>query len=257
MSDRLFPEERLDQILAIVAEQGRVSVSELSERFDVSAVTIRSDLANLERRGLVLRTHGGAVTRPDPKQEPAFSLRKELHLGEKERIGQAAAGLVRDGDSIFLDASTTAWQVARCLKERHELTVLTNGLYNALELVDAPGVTVVMPGGMLRSGSTSLVGDFGSGVLNNYHVQKGFFGAWGFTLQEGLTDVNQYEVDLKRFMVERSKEVIAIVDASKWGQVAFATFATLDQLDRVISNAPAPPEMLTTLMERGIRVTTV
>lgn len=254
MSEKLFPEERLDQILDLMEEKGRASVSDLSKRFEVSTVTIRNDLAELERQGRVVRTHGGAMIRPDSIQEPAFSLRQRIRSSEKERIARAAAGLVRDGDSIALDASTTAWHLARLLKDRHELTVITNGLFNALELSDSPGVAVVMPGGMLRSGSTSLVGDLGAAIFDHYHVQKGFFSAWGLTLQEGLTDLNQYEVELKRLMVERSKEVIAIIDATKWGQVAFSTFASLNQVDQVISDAPVPPEMVADIRARGINV---
>jgi DeoR/GlpR family transcriptional regulator of sugar metabolism len=257
MSDKLFPEERLDQILSLVTERGRISVAELTDRFDVSAVTIRNDLTALERRGRLVRTHGGAMTPPGSVQEPTFSLRKRIHSVEKVRIAQAAAELVRDGDSIALDASTTAWHLAQQLKDRHELTVLTNGLFIALELADSPGVAVVMPGGMLRSGSNSLVGDLGAEIFNRYHVQKGFFGAWGLTLQEGLTDLNQYEVDLKRLMVERSKEVIAIIDATKWGQVAFSTFASLDQVDQVISDAPVPEDMVFGLQAHGVKVTLV
>jgi DeoR/GlpR family transcriptional regulator of sugar metabolism len=254
MNERLFRQERLDQIASLLHEHGRVAVVDLSERFGVSPMTIRSDLAALEQQGLVLRTHGGALLKPESSLEPAFLLRKDLHQAEKERIGQAAASLVQDGESIVLDASTTAWQVARQLKDRNELTVVTNGLFIALELLDAPGVTVVMPGGALRSGSASVVGDVGACLLERYHVQKGFFGARGFTLHEGLTDVNQYEVDLKRLMVKHSKEVIGIVDGSKWGQVAFATFARLDEVDRFIVDDGAPEEMVTTLQQLGIKL---
>ena len=180
MTERLYLQERLGQITTLLEEQGRVSVSDLSERFGVSAVTIRNDLASLEHQGRLLRTHGGAVPRPSPGLEPpAFALRKELHVAEKERIGREAAALVRDGDAIALDASTTAWQVARHLKDRRELTVVTNGLFIALEFVESPGVTVVMPGGSLRAASASLVGDEGLCILDRYHVQKGFFGADG------------------------------------------------------------------------------
>jgi DeoR/GlpR family transcriptional regulator of sugar metabolism len=190
-------------------------------------------------------------------EPPAFALRKELHRAEKERIGQAAATLVRDGDSVALDASTTAWQIARQLKDRRELTVVTNGLFIALEFLDSPAVTVVMPGGALRTASASLVGDAGACILERYHVQKGFFGAGGFTLDEGLTDTNQYEVELKQRMVERSKEVIAVVDSSKWGQVTFASLASVEQLDQVIADNAAPAEMVATLRQRGTRVTLV
>ncbi|MGD9316926.1 MAG: DeoR/GlpR family DNA-binding transcription regulator, partial [Anaerolineae bacterium] len=134
MTQKLFLQERLDQIVTLLQKEGRVSVTDLSDHFGVSAVTIRNDLSSLQQRGLLVRTHGGAVTRPDLSMEPpAFSLRRELHLAEKQRIGRAAAALVRDGDSIALDASTTAWQIARHLKDRRELTVVTNGLFIALE----------------------------------------------------------------------------------------------------------------------------
>jgi len=258
VTERLFLEERLDQILAILHAQGRVSVAELGERFGVSAVTIRNDLATLEQQGRLQRTHGGAVPAPNPSTEPpAFALRKDLHQDEKERIGRAAAALVRDGDSIALDASTTAWQIARHLKDRRELTVVTNGLFIALEFLESPDVTVIMPGGALRTASASLVGDQGACILERYHVQKGFFGAGGFTLEEGLTDTNQYEVELKQRMVERSKEVIAVVDSSKWGQVTFAALASTGQLHRVIVDQAAPSDMVTTLRQRGIEVTLV
>ncbi len=160
MAQKLFLEERLDQIGTLLHEQGRVSVTDLSERFGVSAVTIRNDLGTLEQQGRLVRTHGGAMALPDLGTElPAFALRKELHLAQKEKIGQAAAALVRDGDSIALDASTTAWQIARHLKDRRELTIVTNGLFVALEFLDSPSVTVVMPGGSLRAASASLVGE--------------------------------------------------------------------------------------------------
>lgn len=258
LGERLFLEERLDRILALLHERGRVSVAELSEGFNVSAVTIRHDLTKLEQRGHLVRTHGGAMAKPSAGTDlPAFALRKELHLAEKQRIGQAAAGLVGDGESIALDASTTAWQIARHLKERKELTVVTNGLFIALEFVESPGVTVVMPGGSLRTASASLVGDQGGCILERYHVQKGFFGAGGFTLEEGLTDTDQYEVELKRRMVERAKDVIAVVDSSKWGQVTFAPLVPVDRLQRVITDGGAPPSMVAALRQRGIAVTQV
>jgi DeoR/GlpR family transcriptional regulator of sugar metabolism len=251
MSEKLFPEERLDRILNLMGEKGRVSVTDLSRQFDVSTVTIRNDLAQLERQGRVVRTHGGAMVRPDPIQEPAFSLRQRIHSTEKERIARAAADLVGMVTIVLMPAPPPG--TGSLLKDRHELTVITNGLFNALELSDSPGVAVVMPGGMLRSGSTSLVGDLGAAIFDLYHIQKGFFSAWGLTLQEGLTDLNQYEVELKRLMVERSKEVIAIIDATKWGQVAFSTFASLNQVDQVISDAPVPLEMVASLEARGIK----
>jgi DeoR/GlpR family transcriptional regulator of sugar metabolism len=255
VADRLFLQERLDQILALLQQEGRISVAELSQRFDVSAVTIRNDLAILERQRRLVRTHGGAMLRPAADGDlPAFALRQEQHRAQKERIGRAAAQLVRDGDAIALDASTTAWQIAHHLKDRRELTVVTNGLYVALEFVDSPGVTVVLPGGTLRPASASLVGEEGASILESYHLQKAFFGAGGFTLEEGLTDTSADEVDLKRRMLARAKEVIAVVDSSKWGLVTFAPLATVEQLQRVIADEGAPADMVRALRERGVEV---
>ncbi len=254
VTDKLFLQERLDRIVTLLQEQGRVSVSELSRRFAVSAVTIRNDLTTLEKQGLLIRTHGGAMLKPISGAELAFDFRRGLYPVEKERIGRAAAAMVLDGEAIALDASTTAWHVARHLKDRRELTVVTNGLFIALEFLDSPGVMVVMPGGSLRAASASLTGELGADILDRYNVQKGFFGARGFTLGEGLTDVNQYEVALKRRMVDRCKQVFAVVDSSKWGQVAFATFAKLDEIECVIVDQSAPEEMLSVLRERQIKV---
>lgn len=254
MAEKLFPQERLDRIIALLQEQGRVSVIELSDMFGVSSVTIRNDLTLLEKQGWLIRTHGGAMAKSEANTELAFDFRRGLHVAEKERIGRAAAEMIQDGEAIALDASTTAWQVARHLKDRRELTVITNGLFVALEFLNSPGVTVVMPGGSLRIASASLIGDLGANILDRYNVQKGFFGARGFTLAEGLTDVSQYEVELKQRMVTRSKQVVAIVDSSKWGQVAFATFASLDQLNCVIADTAAPQGMLDVLRERHIQV---
>lgn len=252
--NKLFPEERLDQIVALVGERGRVSVVELSTLFNVSRVTIRNDLDELERRGLLVRTHGGALAVNPGRAELSFDVRERLQRDEKERIGQMAASLIQDGDAIALDASTTALQIARRIKDRRELTVVTNGIRIALEFMDTPGVTVVMPGGILRRDAVSLVGELGEEVLARLNVQRGFFGAKGVTLEEGLTDVDSYEVKLKQAMVRVAKEVIAIVDHTKWGRVAVASFASLDQVNRIITDNQAPRDLVAAVRERGVEV---
>lgn len=254
MDEPLYAPERQAHILALLEAQGRVSVSALSARFGVSAVTIRSDLSELERRGELLRTHGGAIPLERDDGELAFGLRSELHGEEKRAIGAAAAALIGDGEAVAIDASTTALEVARHIGARQALTVLTNSLVVAYELAGVEGVTVVVTGGILRPLSYSLVGDLGSAALSQYHVSKGFFGAKGLTLAEGLTDADSYEVRFKRAMVAACKHVVAVVDASKWGQVAAASFAPLDEIDCVVTDQYAPPEMRAALARRGIEV---
>jgi DeoR family transcriptional regulator of aga operon/DeoR family fructose operon transcriptional repressor len=254
MSSRLFRQERREKIIEQVDKQGRVSVATLSEQFGLSKATIRTDLDALVRQGLIVRTHGGAISSNHSNIEMSFDVRRRLHAPEKRRIGAAAAAMIEDGEAIALDASTTALAVATQIRGRRELTVITNGIFTALALMQTSGVTVLMPGGFLRQDSVSLIGVEGRDVLDKYNFQKGFFGAKGFTLQEGLTDVNRDEVAIKRDMVGHAKKVIAVVDSSKWGRVGFASFASVEQLDCVITNRGAPEDMVAALQDRGVKV---
>ncbi|SNB64379.1 DeoR/GlpR family DNA-binding transcription regulator [Thermoflexus hugenholtzii] len=249
-----YPYERRQAILRILEAEGRVSVADLSRRFALSEVTIRKDLAWLEAQGLLIRTHGGALPADRNPVELAFEVRERLNREEKIRIGQAAASLVQDGDSIALDASTTAMYLARFLRDRRELTVLTNGIRVAMEFAGRPGITVLMPGGMLRWEAFSLVGTWGEDLLRRMHIHKAFVGAKGLTLEEGLTDVNPEEVRLKQAIVETAKEVIAILDHTKWGRVAFATFCPLERIRLVITDVQAPPELVEAVRRRGVEV---
>jgi DeoR family transcriptional regulator of aga operon/DeoR family fructose operon transcriptional repressor len=254
MGELLFAPERQSRILMLLHARGRVSVSSLKERFGVSAVTIRNDLSELERRGELVRTHGGAILPDRDDLELAFSLRSQMHSTPKSAIGADAAELIGDGEAIVIDASTTALQVAKHIGQRRELTVITNSLVVAYDLADADGITVVMTGGILRPVSYSLVGEIGTSVLGQFNVSRGFFGAKGLTVSEGLTDADSFEVRFKRAMVAACKEVIAVVDASKWGQVATASFAALEQIDHVFTDSSAPQKMIQELASSGVQV---
>jgi DeoR/GlpR family transcriptional regulator of sugar metabolism len=253
----LFTQERRQQIARLLEEQQRVSVPELSHLFSVSEVTIRKDLAWLETRKLAVRTHGGAVLAGPTTLEMGFDVRERLQAREKERIGATAARHVQDGEAIALDASTTALAMARHLKDKRELTVVTNGLRIGMELINVPGISLLIPGGMLRQVSFSLVGKWGKSVLQQIHISKAFLGARGFTFNEGLTDVHGEEVELKRALVEVAKEVIAIIDHSKWDQVAFATFCPLERVNLIITDTQAPASMVEQTRSKGIEVWTV
>jgi len=252
----LFTPERRQQIVRTLEEEQRVTVPELSQYFAVSEVTIRKDLAWLEAQGLVVRTHGGAIltTVESSASEMGFDLRVRLQSAEKERIGEAAASYVQDGETIALDASTTALAMAPFLRSKRELTVVTNGVRTAMDLIQAPAVSVLMLGGMLRQESFSLVGTWGRSVLQQIHIGKAFVGARGLTTREGLTDVNGEEVELKRAIVEAAKEVIAVIDASKWDQVALATFCPLERLTRIITDVQAPMHLVEQMRKVGIEV---
>lgn len=231
--------QRRQQILAAIEEAGQLSVVELSRRFNVSDVTIRQDLQALSEQGMLLRTRGGALS-TNTMPEFSFDVRQQQQAAAKSRIGQAAARLVNPGDAIIIDASTTAQAMIPFIKQISELTVVTNSLKVALSLLDAAQVQVFLPGGSLRRDSISLVGRPLDAVLASLNVQIGFFGARGLTVEEGLTDVNLNEVAMKQAMVERCRRVVGVLDASKWGKVAAATFAPLDKITTIISDDKAP-----------------
>jgi DeoR/GlpR family transcriptional regulator of sugar metabolism len=253
----VFARERQQDIARSVEEQGRVRVTDLAVRFAVSEVTIRKDLRVLETEGRVVRAHGGALAPSRSRPERAFEVRERLQRTEKERIGSAAAALVVDGESIALDASTTALAMARALKARGgwmHLTVMTNGLRIATELAGHHGITVAMPGGFVRSEALSVVGPLGGGLLEKVNIQKAFMGAAGFTLDTGLSDATDEEAQIKRLMISAASEVVALVDHTKWGRAAFATFCPTDRLTAVVTDETAPAEMTDALRDRGVVV---
>ena len=251
---RLYRQERLDAIERQLQETGYISVAEMSEILGVSAVTIRSDLELLERAGHLSRTHGGAVPIQLDEEALSFAVRQRAQVVAKERIGAAAAALVTDGEGIVLDASTTAWHMARSLLGRRDLTVLTTGLFVALELLRSPGISVMMPGGAIWREAAAFVGRPNDGILELGNLRRGFFGGRGLTPEEGLTDANPDEVELKRSLIETVREVNVIVDASKLGKVAFAPCAPLSQIHRVLTDKDAHPSIVAALRDRGVEV---
>jgi DeoR/GlpR family transcriptional regulator of sugar metabolism len=252
-----FAQERQQLIARLVQEHGRARVLELSRRFGVSAVTIRKDLQVLETEGRLIRAHGGAIASAGNRPESSFEVRERLRPDSKDRIGELAAGMVIDGESIAFDASTTALAAARHLRRRGgwvHLTVITNGLRIAQELAGIPGITVAMPGGFVRWEALSVVGPLGDGLFRKVNVQKAFLGAAGFSLESGLSDATEEEAQIKRSMADAAQEVIGIVDSSKWGRSAFATFCRLSDLSAVISDGGAPASTVADLRSRGIDV---
>ncbi|MGD2146028.1 MAG: DeoR/GlpR family DNA-binding transcription regulator [Anaerolineae bacterium] len=254
----MFPEERQRKILSMLDRHGRVSVNELSDRFDVSAVTIRADLQALAEAGTIVRTHGGAIPGDRGLRFLSLSRRLAEQVAEKQRIGQHGAQLVSDGEAVFIDSSSTALALARNLKRHRELTIITNALAVAQEMLEAPEVTVLLLGGRLRQDTASLV-DPGTmeAQLDGLNVQKGFFGAHGVDISSGLTDVSIDEADVKRSLVHLGLETIAVVDGTKWGRVGLASFARLEQVDRIITDAAAPADALERVRALGVDVISV
>ena len=252
----LFPEERRVEIMKLLSRDGRVSVADLSQQFCVSEVTIRTDLQILSDQSLIVRTHGGAVS-ASRSPDLSLTLRQQKQVLEKERIGAAAAGLIKNGDAIFLDTSSTALTLARHLKTHHDLTVLTNSLAIANSLLNAQGITVVMPGGIMQRETVSLTGTEGLDFLSRFNIKTGFFGAHGITIAQGLTDVSPAEAEVKKHIISMCHEVIAILDGTKWGLVGVASFASIGNFQHIITDTRAPADLVDEIRRLGIEVTQV
>jgi len=250
----MSPERRREQILAYLSAHDRSSVSDLSEILGVSEVTVRKDLDQLEAQGVLTRVHGGAVVSGRGRLELYFAAREQEHLEEKRRIAQAAAALIQSGQRIFLDASTTALQVARLIKDREDLIVVTNGLYTALELNFCEGITTIVVGGTMRRRSSSLVGSLNINSLQRLRVDIGLFGARGVTARDGLMEADLDEAQLKQQMVSAAALVVGIVDSSKFGTMSFSAFALPHEIDRIITDERVPAASVKELRAHSITV---
>jgi DeoR/GlpR family transcriptional regulator of sugar metabolism len=249
----LYPEIRRKSIIDLITNDGQVTVQALSQQFGVSEVTIRADLQKLAEAGLLLRTHGGAVA-IEGAPELSVVLRQQKQVHAKNLIGKYCAGLVRDGDAIFLDISTTALAVSRHLKSHRNLTVITNSLITAQELLSVPSTNVILPGGTVRRETLSVTGEEGLSWVKKYNLRIGFFGAHGIGFPEGLTDVSQFEAQVKSEMVKQCKQVVGIFDGTKWGRVGFASFANLDEIDMVVTDQKADDVLVAQALASGIEV---
>lgn len=249
---------RRDKILSIVKKKQSATVAELSRSLDVSEVTVRQDLNRLALKGLIVRTHGGAIA-PERggKQEYTFAIRDQLNAEQKLRIGHVAAAMVQPRDSIILDASTTALHVARAIMNRRDLgdlTIVTNGIHTALELASRPDITTILTGGIVRGAAFSTYGTFTWEMLAEINANKGFFGVRGISLEQGLTDLNVQEANVKRAMAERCQEIIAVADGTKFGEVALTTFVPIERLAHLVTDASAPTALIQALRARGVDV---
>lgn len=247
-------DERRDQILAYLSKHDRGYVADLSHLLNVSEVTVRKDLDYLEGQGLLTRIHGGALASGRGRLELFFGAREQQMLDEKRRIAQAAATLIQSGQRIFLDASTTALQVARLIKDRQDLIVVTNGLYTALELVFCEGITTIVLGGTVRQQSSSLVGNLNADLLRRLRVDIGFFGAYSVTAQDGLMETDLDEAILKQSVVKVSSTVVGIADSSKFGITSFNAFALPEEIDKIITDTHAPPAMVEAFRAQEVQV---
>jgi DeoR family transcriptional regulator, aga operon transcriptional repressor len=249
---------RRDRMLELLRERDFVRVSDLASRFEVSEVTVRTDLDALESRGLLRRVRGGAVPRPAASVERPFEEAEVAAAEQKRAVARAAAEMVSSGDTIVLDVGTTTTAIAQELAARTDLTevtVFTSSLTIALALETAtPRLTVVVTGGTLRPKQHSLVEPLAGLMLHSIHVGTAFVGCNGVDVSAGITNVNLPETEVKKLILQASQRRVVCADASKLGQVSLAHVCDLDDVDLLITDAGADPDLLAALRETGLDV---
>jgi len=254
---RLLTEERRRKIVAMVEQQGRATVEELAALFGVSTVTVRIDLEHLARAGSLARTHGGALPAANAAVLDApLSVKATQHQPEKVRIAQAAAAMIRSGETIILDSGTTTAEIARQITRLRleSLTVITNALNIALELSGPAHIRVLMLGGMLRPLSYSLVGPHAEQALEGLTADKLFLGVDGVDPDVGVTTPEPLEAELNALMIRISRETIAVCDSSKLGRRSLSVIAPVSSLRQIITDDAASPAMVAALRAQGARV---
>lgn len=250
--------ERKKFILNYLKEHGNITTNEVCRLLGVSPATARNDLNRLEKEKLILKTHGGASLLETESAAAAasfaFGERQQEHRGEKEAIAEAAVRLVEDNQCIILDASSTALTLARKLKRFDRLIVVTNGVYTMLELKDMPNITVIFIGGIVTKKSGSVEGLLGKDLLSHINADYAFVSARGFTLEEGLTDFNIYESELKKEMLRHSRTCVAMVDSSKLEMTSTANFCEAKDVDLLITDSGARKEDVEKYRKAGVQV---
>ena len=250
----LFSDERQEAILAEISRKGRASVAALAERFAVVGETIRRDLAELERRGVIRRVHGGAIPAEKVTFEPPIEDRASRMTAEKERIAMAALSELPAEGSIFIEAGSTPSYLANALPSDRALTVVTNGGYIANALARHDNLTVLSVGGRVRPRSLACVDDWALDVLSGLHVDVAFLGTNGISAGAGLTTPDLAEAAVKRATLTIAARTVLLADHSKVGMVTMARYGELTQIDLLITDSGLPIEDMRDLRDAGLRV---
>lgn len=246
---------RQAKILESLRKHKQVRVADLAGQLGVSKVTVRADLDALAGRGVVQRTHGGAVTRKPVRREDPLEIASRENAEAKRRIGRHAAALLSDGETVIIDVGSTTTELVRALSpELRDVVVITNSLNIALLLESHPGVTVIVTGGTLRALQHSLVNPYATRILQEINADKAFIGCNGVHLERGFTNSNLHEAEIKFAMAEVAREVVFLADHSKLLFASTARIAPLSAADRLITDAGVTADVLERLRDSGLKV---
>ena len=228
--------ERRNLILEKLQTERRVVVSELSQLYEVSEETIRRDLDKLEKEGLATKSYGGAVINENVSIDLPFNIRKNQNVGGKQKMAVIVAEMGQDGDHIFLDASTTAVFIAKALKDKERLTVITNSMEILIELSDVSGWNIISTGGVMKEGYLAFLGSRTEEVIRSYYVDKVFFSCKALDQEWGIMESQESFGTTKKAMIASGRKKILVVDSTKFDQTAFSVAGKLRDLDVVVTD---------------------
>lgn len=250
--------ERRTQIEQMITKNKSVLVPELAKQFDVTTETIRSDLEKLEKQGVLIRTYGGATLVESSEPDMEIHRRDVVNFEGKQSIGKRAAEMIKDGETVFLDASTSSLHLARNIKEKRGITVITNAEKIVLELSECPDIKVICVGGMLNKKNMSYSGRSSEDVIRrNYYANKVFFSCRGVTLSRGLMESSEAEAEIKKAMIDCSESAIFLCDKRKLGRLGVPVITELSKIDCFITDIKLDEEWNNALADNDIRLITV
>ncbi len=251
----MIQQEREIRILELFCDHSVIRVEQLVTELNVTSATIRNDLRRMAQKGLIRRVHGGAVLEKSfTGHEAPFILRKDAFTKAKQQIGQVAAKEIVDGQTVILDISTTVLEVAKNLKRRKNLIIITNSMHNVLELAENEDIQLVLVGGMLERLEMCMVGPIAIKTLSQFYADKVIIGVGGLSLEKGITDFGLAESEVRKLMIESGKEIIAVADSSKIGKISFVSTAPLQKINKLITDWHIKPAQQDALREQGIDV---
>lgn len=229
--------ERRNKILDILQKESRVVVNDLSGIFNVTEETIRRDLEKLEKEGLAKKTYGGAIANQSLNVDLPYTVRKQVNVEKKQRIAEIISSMIEDGDHVMMDASSTAVYVAKHLKKKKNLTLITNSIEILLELSEVIGWKVLSTGGTLKEGSLSLVGYQAEKMISTFHVDKAIISCKGVDIEKGITDSNEMDAHIKKLMLDSANIKILAIDNSKFDKISFTKISDLEHIDIFVTDS--------------------
>jgi DeoR/GlpR family transcriptional regulator of sugar metabolism len=252
----MLSEERRNKILETINRDKIIKIKDITNKFKVSVATARGDLDVLQKQLYIKRIYGGAILVTPSGTEPLFFTREMENRAEKIAIGKAAAEMVVEGDTIYIDIGTTTLEVARNLKKLNNITVITSSLTIMNELANS-NVTVYSLGGKIRPHELSMSGSIALNSLEQFCVQKAFIGAAGVTFNEGISDFNYEEAQVRLMAIKRAKQSILVADSTKFGTNAFASTCSLEHFHTIITDINLPRNFVDGIQDLKINLVTV